>query len=114
MIGKINTFIRLIARVFKILGKKDTTELVFSFFLSTLNTFLELLSITTIIFLLLVISGENITESTISTFFNNILPEDSIILSAASLMVIVVLIKTFFQIAFNWYQETVSQNIQNI
>ena len=113
MIGKINTFIRLIARVFKILGKKDTTELVFSFFLSTLNTFLELLSITTIIFLLLVISGENITESTISTFFNNILPEDSIILSAASLMVIVVLIKTFFQIAFNWYQETVSQNIQN-
>ena len=113
MISKIHTFFRLIKSVIQVLNKKESVKLVFSFFLSSLNTILELLSITTIIYLLLVISGENLSESRISVIFNNILPEDNIILNAAFLLISIKILKTFFQILFNWYQEKVSQNVQS-
>lgn len=113
MISKIHTFYRLIKSVIQVLNKKESVKLFFSFFLSSLNTILELLSITTIIYLLLVISGENLSESRISVIFNTILPEDNIILNSAFLMISVIILKTFFQILFNWYQEKVSQNVQS-
>ena len=96
MISKIHTFFRLIKSVIQVLNKKESVKLVFSFFLSSLNTILELLSITTIIYLLLVISGENLSESRISVIFNTILPEDNIILNSAFLMISVIILKTFF------------------
>ncbi len=113
MISKINTFFRLIKSVLRVLNKKESYELAFSFFLSTVNTILELISITTIVYLLLVISGENVSESKISTIFENILPQNKIILNAALLMISVIILKTIFQISFNWYQEKVSQNVQS-
>lgn len=103
----------MIKSILKILNKKESYRLGFSFFLSSLNTILELLSITTIIYLLLVISGENVSESKISTFFDKLLPENKIILNAALLMISVIIVKTLFQIWFNWYQEKVSQNVQS-
>ena len=113
MISKINTFFRLIKSVLRVLNKKESYELAFSFFLSTVNTILELISITTIVYLLLVISGENVSESKISTIFDNILPQNNVILNAALLMISVIILKTIFQISFNWYQEKVSQNVQS-
>ncbi len=96
-----------------VLNKRETTGLFLSFCLSVFNNLLELFSITTIIYLLLVISGQNMSESKISSLFNEILPENSLIISSAVLMISVVFIKTIYQILFNLYQENISQNIQN-
>ena len=63
MISKIKTFSRLFGTVIKVLNKSETTGLFLSFCLSVLNTLLELFSITTIVYLLLVISGQNMSES---------------------------------------------------
>jgi len=113
LISKIKTFLRLIRSIITVLNKKEINALAFSFFLSTVNTVLELISITTIVYLLLVIAGENISESRISYFFNSILPENDIIMSAAIIMILVIIIKTIFQVLFNWYQENISQKVQN-
>ena len=113
MLSKIKTFLRLIRSIINVLNKKEINALAFSFFLSTVNTVLELISITTIVYLLLVIAGENIAESRISYFFNGILPENDIIMSAALIMILVIIIKTIFQVLFNWYQENISQKVQN-
>ena len=53
------------------------------------------------------------SESKISSLYNEILPENSLIISSAVLMISVVFIKTIYQILFNLYQENISQNIQN-
>ena len=53
------------------------------------------------------------SESKISTLYNEILPENSLIIASAVLMISVVFIKTIFQILFNLYNEKISQNIQN-
>ena len=73
--------------------------------LSVLNTLFELFSITTIVYLLLVISGQNITESKISSLFEKFLPQESIVINSAILMISVVVFKTMFQISFNFFQE---------
>ncbi len=113
MINKIKTFFKLFNTVISVLNKKETTGLFLSFCLSVFNTLLELFSITTIVYLLLVISGQNMSESKISKLYNEILPENSLIIASAVLMISVVFIKTIFQILFNLYNEKISQNIQN-
>ncbi len=113
MISKIKTFNRLFGTIIKVLNKRETKGLFLSFCLSIFNNLLELFSITTIVYLLLVISGQNMSESKISSLYNEILPENSLIISSAVLMISVVFIKTIYQILFNLYQENISQNIQN-
>ena len=113
MISRINTFLKLSNTILKVLNRKESKGLVLSFLLSIVNTFIELLSITTIVYLLLVISGQNVSESKISIIFNEILPKENLIINSAILMLSVVIFKTIFQISFNFFQERISQNIQN-
>tara|TARA_B100000965_G_scaffold252156_1_gene212154 strand:- start:14944 stop:16644 length:1701 start_codon:yes stop_codon:yes gene_type:complete len=113
MISRISTFLKLSKSIIKVLKPNETKSMIFNMILSVFNTFLELFSITTIVYLLLVISGQNLTESKISYLFNSILPEESLIISSAILMISVVLVKTVFQIIFTYYQEKISQQVQN-
>ena len=113
MISRISTFLKLSKSIIKVLKPNETKSMVFNMILSVFNTFLELFSITTIVYLLLVISGQNLTESKISYLFNSILPEESLIISSAILMISVVIVKTVFQIIFTYYQEKISQQVQN-
>lgn len=113
MKNKIKAFLKLSNSLLKVLSQKEYKNLFLSLMLSVFNTLLELLSITTIVYLLLVISGQNITESKISSLFEKFLPQESIVISSAILMISVVVFKTIFQISFNFFQETISQNIQN-
>ena len=112
MKNKILNFLNLAYSVIKVLDSSEKRALSYNVIYSVINTFLELFSITTIIYLLLVISGQNLTESKISLIFNNILPQDSLIISSAILMIVVVVIKTAFQILFSYFQEYTSQQIQ--
>jgi len=112
MKNKIYKFLNLAYSVIKALNLREKRALTYNVIFSVINTFLELFSIATIIYLLLVISGQNLTESKISVIFNNILPQDSLIISAAILMIVVVIIKTAFQILFSYFQEHTSQQIQ--
>jgi len=113
VISRISTFLKLSKSIIKVLKPNETKSMVFNMILSVFNTFLELFSITTIVYLLLVISGQNLTESKISYLFNSILPEESLIISSAILMISVVIVKTVFQIIFTYYQEKISQQVQN-
>ncbi len=113
VISKISTFLKLSKSIVKVLKPNETKSMIFNVVFSVFNTLLELFSITTIVYLLLVISGQNLTESKISALFNNILPEESLIISAAILMITVIIIKTVFQILFTYFQEKISQQVQN-
>jgi len=113
VISRISTFLKLSKSIVKVLKPNERKSMIFNMVLSVFNTFLELFSITTIVYLLLVISGQNLTESKISYFFNSILPEESLIISSAILMISVVVVKTIFQILFTYYQEKISQQVQN-
>ena len=113
MISKISTFLKLSKSIIKVLKPNETKSMILNMVLSVFNTFLELFSITTIVYLLLVISGQNLIESKISVLFNSILPQESLIISSAILMISVITIKTVFQILFTYYQEKISQQVQN-
>ena len=112
MKSKILAFLNLAQSVIKALNLNEKRALIYNVIFSVINTFLELISIATIVYLLLVISGQNLTESKISVVFNNILPQDSLIISSAILMITVVIVKTVFQILFSYFQERTSQNVQ--
>ena len=107
MISKISTFLKLSKSIIKVLKPNETKSMILNMGLSVFNTFLELFSITTIVYLLLVISGQNLIESKISVLFNSILPQESLIISSAILMISVITIKTVFQILFTYYQEKI-------
>ena len=85
MKNKISKFLNLAHSVIKALNLREKRALTYNVIFSVINTFLELFSIATIIYLLLVISEQNLTESKISAIFNNILPQDSLIISSAIL-----------------------------
>ena len=112
MISKIKTFINLSRSILKVLNVNETKYLFLNLLLSVLNTFLELFSITTIVYLLLVISGQTENESRISLFFEKIISQENLIISSASLMISVIIVKTVYQIYFSYFQESVSHNIQ--
>ena len=102
MISKISTFLKLSKSIIKVLKPNEIKSMILNMVLSVFNTFLELFSITTIVYLLLVISGQNLIESKISVLFNSILPQESLIISSAILMISVITIKTVFQILFTY------------
>ena len=112
MKNKIYAFLNLAHSIVKALSPKEKRDLIYNVIFSVVNTFLELISITTIVYLLLVISEQNLVESKISLVFNNILPQDSLIISSSILMIGVIIIKTVFQIFFSYFQEHSSQQVQ--
>ena len=94
MISKILTFFRLSRSIVSELTNKEKMTLVINIIFSVFNTFLELASIITIVYLLLVISGQQIEESGIISYINSFIDPDQLIISAALLMISVVVIKT--------------------
>ena len=87
--------------------------LVINIIFSVFNTFLELASIITIVYLLLVISGQQIEESGIVSYINAFIDQDQLIISAALLMISVVVIKTIFQIIYSFNSEKISFQIMS-
>ena len=77
---------------------KEKMTLVINIIFSVFNTFLELASIITIVYLILVISGQQIEESGIVSYINAFIDQDQLIISAALLMISVVIIKQFFKL----------------
>ncbi len=113
MISKILTFFRLSRSIVSELTNKEKMTLVINIIFSVFNTFLELASIITIVYLLLVISGQQIEESGIVSYINAFIDQDKLIISAALLMISVVLIKTIFQIIYSFNSEKISFQIMN-
>ena len=95
------------------LNSKEKKDLIINVILSVFNTFLELASIMTIVYLLLVISGQNIQDSRILSYINGFINPDSVIMSASTIMIIVVFFKTIFQIVFSYNSEKICFQIQN-
>ncbi len=113
MISKILTFFRLSRSIVSELTNKEKMTLVINIIFSVFNTFLELASIITIVYLLLVISGQQIEESGIVSYINAFIDPDQLIISAALLMISVVVIKTIFQIIYSFNSEKISSQIMN-
>jgi len=78
---------------------------------SIFNTFLEIFSISIILFLLFLISGQEVSNSNLLYLFN-LIPINKSIGNLSLLMIIIVLFKTLFQITFTYNQEKFSYNIQ--
>ncbi len=113
MISKILTFFRLSRSIVSELTNKEKMTLVINIIFSVFNTFLELASIITIVYLLLVISGQQIEESGIVSYINAFIDQDQLIISAALLMISVVVIKTIFQIIYSFNSEKISFQIMS-
>lgn len=110
MTSKIKIFIKLSENLFKVLSKKEKNIFYIYLILSIFNTVLEIVSISIIILLLLIISGQDVSESNLSILFANI-PFEQTIFNISYLMISIVLIKTVFQVIFNYNQEKISYNI---
>lgn len=78
---------------------------------SIFNTFLEIFSISIILFLLFLISGQEVSNSNLLYLFD-LIPINKSIGNLSLLMIIIVLFKTLFQITFTYNQEKFSYNIQ--
>lgn len=113
MISKILTFLTLSKSILIQLNNKEKKTLGFNVVMSIFNTILELVSIMTIIYLLLVISGQKIENTGVISYLNRFIDKDSLIMSSSILMISVVLLKTIFQIAFSYNSEKISFQIQN-
>ena len=103
LISKAKIFFSLSRTLFKVLNKKEKNTFFLYIILSVFNTIIEIISIS-IIILLLMISGQDVTESNFSILLNNI-PFERTIFNMAYLMISIVLFKTIFQIIFNYNQE---------
>ena len=110
LISKAKIFFSLSRTLFKVLNKKEKNTFFLYIILSVFNTIIEIISISIIILLLLMISGQDVTESNFSILLNNI-PFERTIFNMAYLMISIVLFKTIFQIIFNYNQEKVSYRI---
>ena len=111
MISKIKIFFNLTKTLTGVLNKKERN--IFGIYIlgSIFNTFLEIFSISIILFLLFLISGQEVSESNISYFFN-LIPIDKSIANLSLLMIIIIFFKTLYQIIFTYNQEQFSYNIQ--
>ncbi|MDC0560140.1 ABC transporter ATP-binding protein/permease [Flavobacteriaceae bacterium] len=110
----INIFIllRLLKSVISILSRNEKIRLMVFGALSIFNTFLELLSIAFIINLLFIIGGETTDETFFSSFYDILMIGESPILISSILMISTILIKSTFQVYFNYNQEKISHDIQ--
>lgn len=108
--SKAKTFFNLSKTLFQVLTNNEKITFFLYVILSVFNTILELVSISIIILLLLMISGQDISDSNFSIILNNI-PFPNTIYNISFLMISIVLLKTIFQIVFNYNQEKISYKI---
>ena len=109
MISKAKLFIKLSNSLLKVLNKNEKRKFSVYVFLSVFNTILEIITISIIILLLLMISGQDISDSNFSLLFNFFSIES--IFGISILMILIVSLKTAFQIIFNFNQEKISYEI---
>ena len=110
ILSKIRTFFELSKTLFNVLNRNEKNNFFSYLVLSVLNTFLELVSISVIILMLFMISGQNISDSSFNVLFE-LIPFSKTIQNLALLMISIVIFKTFYQIIFNYNQEKISYNI---
>ena len=110
--NKIFVLLRLSKSIISVLSSNEKVRLMFFGTLSIFNTFLELLTITFIINLLFIIGGKNTDETFFSSFYEISIIGQSPILISSILMISTILIKSTFQVYFNYNQEKISHDIQ--
>ncbi len=108
--SKLKIFLKLSKTLFSVLNKQEKKKFFIYLILSILNTLLEIASISVIILMLFLISGQNISDSNFNFLFE-ILPFTKSIQNLAFLMISVIFFKTIFQVLFNYNQEKISYNI---
>lgn len=112
MFSKINVFITLTKNLYRILDNSEKVKLNIYTILSVFNTFLEIVSVATIVFLLFIITGEASSSSKISEYVLYFINKQDPLLSSAILMISIILIKTLFQLVYYYNQEKLGYNIQ--
>tara|TARA_B100000963_G_scaffold360037_1_gene389412 strand:- start:3573 stop:5273 length:1701 start_codon:yes stop_codon:yes gene_type:complete len=110
LISKLKIFLKLSKTLFSVLNKQEKKKFFIYLILSILNTFLEIASISVIILMLFLISGQNVSDSNFNFLFE-ILPFTKSIQNLAFLMISVIFFKTIYQVLFNYNQEKISYNI---
>ena len=110
MLSKFKVFIILTKNIFHVLTKNEKKVFVIYLLLSIANTILEIVSISVIILLLLIISGQDISNSNLYLLFK-IIPFNQTVYNISFLMISIVLLKTVFQIIFSYNQEKISYKI---
>ena len=109
MISKAKLFIKLSNSLLNVLNKNEKKKFSVYILLSVFNTILEIITISIIILLLLMISGQDISDSSFYLLFNFFSIES--IFGISILMISIVSLKTAFQIIFNFNQEKISYEI---
>ena len=109
MISKIKNFFSLTNTLFEILTSKEKKFFIY-LILSILNTILEIVSISVIILLLLLIAGQDISDSNLAIIFD-VIPFKQTVYNISYLMISIILVKTIFQVIFNYNQEKISYSI---
>ncbi len=107
LFSKVKTFFNLSKTLFQVLTNNEKRTFFLYVTLSVFNTILELVSISIIILLLLMIAGQDISDSNFSILLNTI-PFPKTIYNISFLMISIVFVKTIFQIIFNYNQEKIS------
>ena len=110
MISKIKNFFVLANTLFEILTSKEKKVFFIYLILSILNTILEIVSISVIILLLLLIAGQDISDSNLAIIFD-VIPFKQTVYNISYLMISIILVKTIFQVVFNYNQEKISYSI---
>ena len=110
LFSKAKIFFNLSKTLFKVLTNREREVFFIYLILSVINTILEIVSISIIILLLLLISGQDISDSNLSIIFG-IIPFNQTIYNISYLMISIILLKTMFQIIFNYNQEKISYKI---
>ena len=110
MISKLLAFKKLSSTLIDVLTKRERKVFLIYLMLSVFNTILEIISISIIILLLLIISGQDVSNSNLSILFETI-PFEKNIFNISYLMILIVMLKTIFQIIFNYNQEKISYQI---
>lgn len=110
LFSKAKIFFNLLKTLFQVLTNRERKVFFIYLILSVINTILEIVSISIIILLLLLISGQDISDSNLSIILD-IIPFNQTIYNISYLMISIILLKTIFQIVFNYNQEKISYKI---
>ena len=112
MLNKLRNFFKLSDNLLKILSKREKNLFVVYSIGSIFNTVLEIIAIAVIVFLLLLISGQNLDESNLN-FFLEYIPFRKDVKNLSIIMMSIVVFKTVYQLLFSYNQEKLSFKIQN-
>lgn len=110
LFSKAKIFFNLSKTLFQVLTKNEKRSFFLYLILSVFNTILEIVSISILILLLLMISGQDISDSGFSIILESI-PFSKTIYNISFIMISIVFLKTIFQIVFNYNQEKISYRI---